>query len=73
MAAKVRGCFIIRSQRSIGSAHAVDRYLKLAEAFGAAIPKQLRFPLPTGDPCRASIPIRLSFSCIHLRAEHENR
>jgi ADP-heptose:LPS heptosyltransferase len=30
-------------------AHAVDRYLKLAEAFGIAIPKQLRFPLPTGD------------------------
>ena len=30
-------------------AHAVDRYLKLAEAFGAAIPQQLRFPLPTGD------------------------
>jgi heptosyltransferase-1 len=31
-------------------AHAVDRYLKLAEAFGVAIPEQLRFPLPTGDP-----------------------
>jgi ADP-heptose:LPS heptosyltransferase len=31
-------------------AHAVDRYLKLAEAFGAPIPEQLRFPLPTGDP-----------------------
>ena len=31
-------------------AHAVDRYLKLAEAFGVAIPQQLRFPLPTGDP-----------------------
>ena len=30
-------------------AHAVDRYLKLAEAFGASI-DQLRFPLPTGDP-----------------------
>jgi ADP-heptose:LPS heptosyltransferase len=30
-------------------AHAVDRYLKLAEAFGAPIPEQLRFPLPTGD------------------------
>ena len=30
-------------------AHAVDRYLKLAEAFGVAIPRQLRFPLPTGD------------------------
>jgi heptosyltransferase-1 len=30
-------------------AHAVDRYLKLAEAFGAPI-NQLRFPLPTGDP-----------------------
>lgn len=31
-------------------AHAVDRYLKLAEAFGATIPTRLRFPLPTGDP-----------------------
>lgn len=31
-------------------AHAVDRYLKLVEAFGIAIPEQLRFPLPTGDP-----------------------
>jgi ADP-heptose:LPS heptosyltransferase len=30
-------------------AHAVDRYLKLAEAFGVTIPAQLRFPLPTGD------------------------
>lgn len=30
-------------------AHAVDRYLKLAEAFGAPI-EQLRFPLPSGDP-----------------------
>jgi heptosyltransferase I len=30
--------------------HAVDRYLKLAEAFGAPPPQQLRFPLPTGDP-----------------------
>lgn len=29
--------------------HAVERYLKLAEAFGAPIPKQLRFPLPSGD------------------------
>ena len=33
-----------------GRAHAVDRYLKLAEAFGVPIPEQLRFPLPTGDP-----------------------
>jgi len=31
-------------------AHAVDRYLKLAEAFGVPIPEQLRFSLPTGDP-----------------------
>ncbi|MFL6521777.1 MAG: glycosyltransferase family 9 protein [Chthoniobacterales bacterium] len=30
-------------------AHAVDRYLKLAEAFGAPI-RELRFPLPSGDP-----------------------
>ena len=30
-------------------AHAVERYLKLAETFGAPIPAELRFPLPTGD------------------------
>ena len=30
-------------------AHAVDRYLKLAEAFGVPLPEELRFPLPTGD------------------------
>ncbi len=31
-------------------AHAVDRYLKLAEAFGAPVRDQLRFSLPSGDP-----------------------
>jgi ADP-heptose:LPS heptosyltransferase len=31
------------------SAHAVDRYLKLTEGFGVAIPEEIRFPLPTGD------------------------
>jgi ADP-heptose:LPS heptosyltransferase len=30
-------------------AHAVERYLKLAEDFGATIKYPLRFPLPTGD------------------------
>jgi heptosyltransferase I len=30
-------------------AHAVERYLKLAESFGAPISQPLRFPLPTGD------------------------
>jgi heptosyltransferase-1 len=30
-------------------AHAVERYLKLAETFGAPIRPPLRFPLPTGD------------------------
>ena len=30
-------------------AHAVERYLKLAEAFGATIMEPIRFPLPTGD------------------------
>ena len=29
--------------------HAVDRYLKLAETFGAPLHGALRFPLPTGD------------------------
>lgn len=31
-------------------AHAVERYLKLAETFGAPIQRPLRFRLPTGDP-----------------------
>lgn len=30
-------------------AHAVERYLKLVEAFGATIKEPIRFPLPTGD------------------------
>jgi len=30
-------------------AHAVTRYLKLAEAFGAPVTSPLQFPLPTGD------------------------
>jgi heptosyltransferase-1 len=30
-------------------AHAVERYLKLAEAFGAPVKEPIRFPLPTGD------------------------
>jgi len=30
--------------------HAVERYLKLAESFGAKITDALRCPLPTGDP-----------------------
>ena len=30
--------------------HAVNRYLKLAELFGADLEQPLRFPLPTGDP-----------------------
>lgn len=29
--------------------HAIERYLKLAEAAGAAMPEALRCPLPTGD------------------------
>ncbi len=29
--------------------HAIDRYLKLAKAFGAPLRKDLRFPIPTGD------------------------
>ena len=31
-------------------AHAVERYLMMAEAFGAPISRPLRFSLPTGDP-----------------------
>ena len=31
-------------------AHAVERYLKLAEEFGAPVQQPLRFPLPSGDP-----------------------
>lgn len=42
--------FYKRTAKVDRKAHAVDRYLKLAEAFGAPLPEQLRFPLPTGDP-----------------------
>ena len=42
--------FYKRTVRVDRRAHAVDRYLNLAETFGAPIPEQLRFPLPTGDP-----------------------
>ena len=31
-------------------AHAVERYLKLAEEFGAVVQQPLCFPLPSGDP-----------------------
>jgi len=31
-------------------AHAVERYLRLAEEFGASVQQPLRFPLPSGDP-----------------------
>lgn len=41
--------FYKRTAKVDGAAHAVDRYLKLAEAFGAPI-GSLRFPLPSGDP-----------------------
>ena len=42
--------FYKRTAKVDRRAHAVDRYLKLAEAFGASIPEQLRFSLPSGDP-----------------------
>ena len=42
--------FYSRVARVDRRAHAVDRYLKLAELFGATITQPLRFPLPTGDP-----------------------
>jgi heptosyltransferase-1 len=41
--------FYKRTAKVDRRAHAVDRYLKLAEAFGAPI-RDLRFPLPSGDP-----------------------
>ena len=41
--------FYGRTAKVDGRAHAVDRYLKLAEAFGASV-RELRFPLPSGDP-----------------------
>jgi heptosyltransferase-1 len=42
--------FYKRTAKVDRRAHAVDRYLKLAETFGVPIPQALRFPLPTGDP-----------------------
>jgi heptosyltransferase-1 len=41
--------FYKRTAKVDRRAHAVDRYLKLAEAFGAPV-RELRFPLPSGDP-----------------------
>jgi ADP-heptose:LPS heptosyltransferase len=41
--------FYQRTAKVDRRAHAVDRYLKLAEAFGAPA-NELRFPLPSGDP-----------------------
>lgn len=41
--------FYKRTAKVDRRAHAVDRYLKLAESFGAPV-RALRFPLPTGDP-----------------------
>jgi ADP-heptose:LPS heptosyltransferase len=42
--------FYQRTAKVDRRAHAVDRYLKLAEAFGAPAREQLRFSLPSGDP-----------------------
>jgi ADP-heptose:LPS heptosyltransferase len=42
--------FYDRVARVDHRAHAVERYLKLAETFGAPIQCPFRFPLPTGDP-----------------------
>ncbi len=42
--------FYDRVARVDRRAHAVERYLKLAEEFGAPASRPLRFPLPTGDP-----------------------
>lgn len=42
--------FYDRVARVDHRAHAVERYLKLAEVFGALIHRPLRFPLPSGDP-----------------------
>jgi ADP-heptose:LPS heptosyltransferase len=42
--------FYQRAAKVDRRAHAVDRYLKLAEAYGAPAREQLRFSLPTGDP-----------------------
>ncbi len=42
--------FYHATARVDGKEHAVDRYLKLAELFGADLNQPLRFPLPTGDP-----------------------
>jgi heptosyltransferase-1 len=48
-------------------AHAVDRYLRLAEMFGADLKKPLRFPLPTGDPLPRFDPLP-GFAVLHPHA-----
>jgi hypothetical protein len=47
--------FYKRTAKVDRRAHAVDRYLKLAEAFGVPIPEVLRFRCPRATRCRASI------------------
>lgn len=42
--------FYDRIARVDRGVHAVERYLALAQFFGATIDRPLRFPLPTGDP-----------------------
>ena len=52
--------------------HAVDRYLKLAEAFGAPLPRNLRFPIPSGDPLPRFDPFP-RFVVLHPYARGSNK
>ncbi len=52
--------------------HAVDRYLMLAESFGAVPGFSLRFPLPTGDPLPHFDPYR-PFVVLHPFARGQRK
>src|SRR5213079_601490 len=43
-------CFYDRVAKVDRRAHAVERYIKLAECAGATVGASLRCPIPTGDP-----------------------
>ncbi len=60
-------CFYHDTARVDRNEHAVARYLKLAELFGADLSQPLRFPLPTGDPLPRFDPVP-GFIVLHPHA-----
>ncbi len=52
--------------------HAVDRYLKLSETFGAPAQDSMRFPIPSGDPLRRFDPFP-GFVVLHPHARGRSK